>query len=107
MLEVCESDFSKNLAQINTEEDMAAAEYEKTTQENKMTKTQKDQDVKYKTAEFKGLDKEVAEMSSDLDGLQTELAAVLEYREKLDAQCIAKPETYEERKARRTAEING
>merc|ERR1719235_778276 len=51
MLEVAESDFSKELAAINLEEDQAAEAYEKTTQENKMTKLQKDQDEKYKTAE--------------------------------------------------------
>merc|ERR1719217_1481721 len=72
-----------------------------------MTKTQKDQDVKYKAAEAKGLDKTVAELSNDLSGVQTELAAVLEYGEKLTEQCVAKPETYEERKARRDAEIKG
>merc|ERR1719217_607109 len=72
-----------------------------------MTKTQKDQDVKYKAAEAKGLDKTVAELSNDLSGVQTELEAVLEYGEKLADQCIAKPETYEDRKARRDAEIKG
>merc|ERR1719502_177866 len=107
MLEVAESDFSKNLAQITTEEDMAQAEYEKVSQENKMTKTMKEQDAKYSAAEAKSLDKTIAELSSDLAGEQTELEAVIEYGSKLDAQCIAKPETYEERKARREAEING
>merc|ERR1719265_2644329 len=89
------------------EEEQAAEVYEKTTEENKMTKIQKDQDEKYKTAEYKGLDKEVAELSSDLDGIQTELTAVLEYGEKLTDQCVAKPDTYEDRKARRDAEIKG
>merc|ERR1719359_1901929 len=37
----------------------------------------------------------------------TELTAVLEYYEKLKDRCIAKPETYEERKRRREAEIAG
>merc|ERR1740123_650282 len=60
MLEVCESDFSKNLASETTEEDDAAAAYEKKTQENKVTKTTKDQDVKYSTQEFQTLDKEIA-----------------------------------------------
>merc|ERR1719420_2084538 len=40
MLEVAEADFSKNLAQVNMEEMQAEATYEKTTQENKLTKMQ-------------------------------------------------------------------
>jgi len=107
MLEVIESDFSKNLAQVEEEEATAQEEYDKQTQENKVTKTVKEQDVKYKTKEFTGLDKEIAELSGDRDGAQTELDAVLEYDEKIKDQCIAKPEPYEERKRRREAEIAG
>merc|ERR1719335_263079 len=107
MLEVIESDFTKNLAQIETEEATAASEYEKMTQENKVTKATKEQDVKYKTKEHTSLDKEVAELTADRTSAETELDAVLEYDAKIKAQCIAKPETYEERKKRREAEIAG
>jgi hypothetical protein len=107
MLEVAESDFAKNLAEEQQEEDAAQAEYEKTTQENKVTKASKEQDVKYKTKEFKALDKSVTELSSDRDGMNTELDAVLEYYDKIKEKCIAKPEPYEERKKRREAEIAG
>merc|ERR1719191_1938329 len=107
MLEVAESDFSKNLAQANMEEEDAQATYDKQTTENKQTKTMKTQDAKYKAAEAKSLDKTVSELSSDLGEKQTELTAVLEYRTKLDEKCVKKPETYEERKARREAEIKG
>merc|ERR1719164_354443 len=88
-------------------EEEAQAEYDKVSQENKITEATKDQDVKYKTKEAKSLDKAIAEHSSDKEGLQTELTAVLEYQEKINGMCIAKPESYEERKARREAEING
>mmetsp|Transcript_29933 Transcript_29933/g.69032 ORF Transcript_29933/g.69032 Transcript_29933/m.69032 type:complete len:704 (+) Transcript_29933:89-2200(+) len=107
ILEVIASDFTKSLAQATLAEESAETEYDKTTQENKITKATKDQDVKYKTQEAAGLDKAVAEHSTDREGLQTELSAVLEYSEKLVDECVAKPETYEERKARRAAEING
>ena len=53
------------------------------------------------------MDKAIAEYSSDKAGLMTELSAVNEYQEKIDSTCIAVPETYEERKARREAEITG
>jgi len=107
MLEVCESDFSENLAKVETEEADAAEEYEKVTQANKITKTTKDQEVKYKTQEFKTLDKEITELTGDKDTTTTELDAVLEYYGKLSDRCVAKPESYEDRKARRAAEISG
>merc|ERR1712217_992109 len=107
ILEVVESDFAKNLAQSTTEEDDAEAQYQKVTQENKVTKTMKDQDVKNKTQEFTGLDKNIAAMSADRETADTELSAVMDYYGKVKDRCIAKPETYEQRKARREAEIAG
>jgi len=107
MLEVVESDFSKNLATEEAEEADSAAVYDKTTQENKVTKTLKNQDVKYKTQEFKSLDKNIADLSSDKGTASTELAAVNEYFSKLKDRCVAKPESYSDRRARREAEISG
>jgi len=107
ILEVVESDFATNLAKIETEEADAQADYDKGTQENKVEKATKEQDVKYKTQEFVSLDKEVAELSSDRESASTELSAVNEYYEKVKERCVAKPETYEERKRRREAEIAG
>jgi len=107
ILEVCESDFATNLAKEESEEADAAEAYEKTTQENKVSTTLKTQDSKYKTKEAAGLDKEIAELSSDRDTSNSELAAVMDYYGKIKERCVAKPETYEERKARRTAEIEG
>merc|ERR1719240_21829 len=107
MLEVIESDFSKGLAEMISAEDTAQADYERITKENEIAKTTKEQDVKYKTKSAKSLDKSVAELSGDRDGLQTELDAVLEYDAKIKEQCIAKPEPYEERAKKRAAEIEG
>merc|ERR1719506_830262 len=107
ILEVVESDFAKNLATEETEEADAVATYEKTTQENKLSTTMKSQDAKYKTKEFKSLDKSISDLSGDKDTTSTELGAVLDYYGKLKERCIAKPESYEDRKARREAEIQG
>merc|ERR1719148_137093 len=107
ILEVCEADFAKNLAAEETQEANAIAVYEKTTQENKLSKTMKSQDVKYKTKEFKGLDKSISDLSGDKDTTSTELGAVLDYYAKLKSRCIAKPESYEERKSRRESEVKG
>merc|ERR1719454_1561298 len=65
ILEVVESDFTKNLAAEETQEEDAVATYEKVTQENKVATTEKSQGVKYKTQEFVGLDKAVADMTGE------------------------------------------
>merc|ERR1719418_427008 len=107
ILEVVESDFATNLAKEETEEADAQAEYEKVSQENAVTKTLKESDVKYKAQESKSLDTTVAEYSSDRETANTELSAVLDFYGKIKERCIAKPETYSERRRRREAEIQG
>ena len=107
ILEVVQSDFTKNLADEEMQESDAISLYEKTTQDNKLASTMKSQDAKYKTKEHKGLDRSISDLSGDRDTTTTELSAVLEYFAKIKDRCIAKPESYEERKARRTAEIQG
>jgi chromosome segregation ATPase len=107
ILEVVESDFADNLAKVETEESDAVATYDQLSQENKILTAEKSQDVKYKTQEYTTLDKAISEHSSDRQTENTELAAVMEYYGQLKDRCIAKPETYEERKGRREAEIEG
>jgi len=107
LLEVCEEDFASDLAKTEAEEASRAEAYEQNTQENKLLKTTSEQDVKYKSQEATSLDKTVSELSGDRSTTQTELDAVNEYYGQLRGECIAKPETYEERKRKREAEING
>merc|ERR1719270_3052024 len=107
ILEVVESDFATNLAKEEAEEADAQAAYEKVSQENAVTKTLKDQDVKYKTQEAESQDATVSEYSGDRETTSAELSAVLDYYGKIKDRCIAKPETYTERANRRQAEIAG
>jgi len=107
LLEVCESDMSKGLAEATATEESAAAEYKSTMEEMEMDKLTKTKDVEYKTKEHVALDKTVSEVSTDRQGLQDELDAVLEYLQKLEGRCVAKPESYEEKKKRREAELAG
>jgi len=107
ILEVVESDFAKSLSNEEMEEADSLSAYEKQTQENAITKTTKMQDVKYKTIEFISLDKEIAQWTKDRKSTQTELDAVNEYYAKVKDKCIAKPESYEERKKKRANEIAG
>jgi len=107
LLEVAESDLEKELAEVIATEEMAAADYEKETKENEIDKVTKEQDVKYKTKEADELDAAVAEATADKTGVQAELDPVLKYLATLEDRCIAKAETYEEKKAKREAEIAG
>jgi hypothetical protein len=107
LLEVCESDFSKELATAISDEESAEAEYVTVTKANEIEKASKDQDVKYKSQESTGLDKSVADTSSDRENVETEIAAVSEYWDKLKDECIEKAEPYAEKVARRDAEIAG
>jgi hypothetical protein len=106
-LEVVESDFAKSLATEETAEADAQAEYEKTTKTNKDTKNIRELDVQFKTRELKALAKTEGDLSGDRGTTGAELDAVLEYSDKLKERCIGKAETYETRKSRREAELQG
>merc|ERR1719162_171083 len=107
LLEVVESDFSKSLAELTSSEEAAVNAYEQQTKENEIEKATKDQDVRYKTKESKHLDKNAGELNSDRSTVQAELDATTEYLSKLEGRCVAKAETYGERKASHEAEIAG
>jgi len=107
LLEVCESDFTKGLAEMVATERTAVAEYTQLSQANDIEKATKTQDEKYKTKESKGLDKSTSETNSDKATAQQELDAVLEYYKGLKGRCVAKAETHAERVARRESEIAG
>lgn len=107
LLEVVESDFSKDLAEIMSAESMAAAAYDRQTKDNQIEKTTKTKDVEHKAKESSYLDKEAGELSADREGVEAELSAVLKYLAKIEEECIAKAETYAERKRRFDKEIAG
>merc|ERR1711972_432059 len=107
LLEVVESDFAKGLSEMVATEESAQSTYETETKDNEIEKTQKEQDVAYRTKESTGLDKAIAETKSDRSGVQTELDAINEYLATLKKECISEAETYAERKARFEAELSG
>jgi len=107
MLEVVESDFSKGIAEMTSSEESATAEYTAATNENNIAKTTKEQDVKFKTAEYVGYEKTISDIQSDKSGVNSELDAVLEYFSSLKKDCIAAPSSYEDRKKRRDDEVAG
>jgi chromosome segregation ATPase len=107
MLEVAESDFGKLLAEARDVEESSAGEYEQSSEDNKIATQTKKQDVEYKNKEILELQHALSEHGNDREGEQEELDSVLEYLSKLNDQCVAKPEPYEERKRRREQEIEG
>mmetsp|Transcript_16020 Transcript_16020/g.29576 ORF Transcript_16020/g.29576 Transcript_16020/m.29576 type:complete len:689 (-) Transcript_16020:48-2114(-) len=107
LLEIAESDASKALVAMEEKEETEASEYEKLVKQIQETQASKEQDVKYKTKVAASLAKAASDMSGDLDGKQSELDATLEFLAGLTKECAGKVDSYEERKARREAEIEG
>merc|ERR1719484_30751 len=107
MLEVIESDFTKSLADGSAAEAMAVEAYEKLTMDNKIATTEKSTAVEYKTKDKKETEARLEGLKEDKNSAEKEYAAIMEYWEKLQPMCIAKPEPYAERKRRREAEIAG
>ena len=79
VLEVVQSDFSKDLVTIESTEEEAQSNYETQTYENDVEKAMLQHDEKCKTKESAALDKAVAETSSDRATVQAELNVVKEY----------------------------
>merc|ERR1719460_991912 len=65
VLEVAESDFTRLLAETETEEDAAADAYAKQTEENKVSKATKEADAKAKQSEIKSLTVELGHAKED------------------------------------------
>ncbi|CAE7224685.1 unnamed protein product [Symbiodinium microadriaticum] len=112
MLEVVESDFAKNLAEMRVAEATAQEDFKKDMQDLELEKARKEQDVKYKAQEAKRLDVELQEFRSDSDNVQTELSAIEEFNSGLQVQEVATSfssvySSIQERRAKRQAEIEG
>jgi chromosome segregation ATPase len=105
MLETVESEFSTSLAQMTAVEDAAVAEYNEAVKTFETGKIVKEKGIKYKTKEYMGLDKAVADETSDREGVQNELDANSDALSKLQSMCVGKAESYSERVARREAEM--
>merc|ERR1719456_1182010 len=86
---------------------MAAAAYEKQTKENGISKATKETDAKAKESEIKSLTVQLGHSKEDHASTSTELDAVLAYIDKLKPQCEEESMSYEEKKAKREAEIEG
>jgi len=107
VLEVAESDFTRLYAETETEEDSAAAAYDKLSKENAVSKATKEADAKGKESEIKSLTVQLDQHTEDHSTTSDELDAVNAYIDKLKPQCESKVMSYAEKKAAREAEIDG
>merc|ERR550537_1053489 len=105
MLEVIQSDFTRLETETTSAEDAAAKEYTTFMRDSSQDKAVKETSVKHKSGAKTEAESDLANAKKDLKGTQEELDAALEYYEKLKPSCVAEPESYEERVARRKEEI--
>jgi hypothetical protein len=105
MLEVIASDFARLESDTSTAEDSAADEYKTFTSDSAVDRaaTAQDSDNKQKLKTRK--EGELTSTNKDLKGSQSELDAALAYYDKLKPTCVDAGLSYEERVARREAEI--
>merc|ERR1719386_687814 len=107
VLEMSEEDFTTLLAETEATEDEAAKAYATLTDENKISKATKETEAKGKASEVKSLTVQLGHSKEDHASVSKELDAVNAYVDKLRPQCEEKAMSYEEKKARREAEIAG
>jgi hypothetical protein len=107
ILEVAEEDFTRLFAETEESEKQAAESYEKLLTDNKVAKATKQAELKGKATEIKSLEVALSQAKEDHTSVGEELDAVLAYIDKLKPQCETKAMSYEEKVARRNAEIEG
>lgn len=107
VLTEAESDFQKSLAEAEATETEAVEAFEALIQANKVSKAEKEASVKAKESEMKSIEVALTHHEEDYTTTSGELDAVIDYMKKLKDQCTSKAMTYEERKAKREAEIAG
>merc|ERR1719235_2435500 len=105
LMEVCQSDFEKLLAETEASEADAARVFDEFKADSAQDKAVKETDSKHKVAEKSTKESDKATAMKDLRITQEELTAALQYYEKLKPDCEVKAPTYEEKKAAREAEI--
>jgi len=107
ILEMAQEDFTNLLAESEATEDEAAKAFKTLSDENKISKATKEAESKGKASEVKSLTVQLGHSQEDHASVSKELDAVNAYIDKLKPQCEEKAMSYEEKKAKREAEIAG
>jgi len=107
ILEMAEGDFTKLVAEGQTQENQAVEAFRKLAEEDEFAKTIKMKEVGGLQSEIKSLEVQLNHYNEDHATAASEFDAVMDYMAKLRPECESKTMSYEERKARRDAEIEG
>merc|ERR1719377_264603 len=107
ILETMGEEFRKTVKEARADEREAQKAYDTLMQENKVSKSSKEAEIKGAESEIKSLTVSLHDNGEDKKMTEKEKAAVEEYVEKLKPQCEGRVVPYAERKAKREAEING
>jgi len=105
LLEVAESDFSKELAEATAAEEAAQKEFEQMVEDARLEKATKQNDVKNKKSEKLRVDNLVSEGQVDVSEAQKDVSAAEGYMDKLKASCTSKVPSFEQRQQRRQQEL--
>lgn len=107
ILEMAAEDFTRTYTEIETEESERVKAFKDLSDENKVSKAEKQAEAKGHASTVKSLSVALENNGQDHSMVSKELDAVLSYLDKLKPQCESKAMSYAEKKARREAEIEG
>merc|ERR550514_2315303 len=105
MLEVIQTDFSRLESETTAGEAEAEDVFFKYSSDSATNKAVKETDVKHKTSKKQETESALAEAKTDLAATNEELAAAMDYYEKLKPSCVDSGISYEDRVARRKEEV--
>jgi len=107
ILETMGEEFRKTVKENQGTEREALKAFEKLMNENKVTLATKEAEIKGAESQIKALDVSIHDNGEDLKMANKEKGAIEDYIAKLKPQCEGRVVPYEERKAKRDAEIAG
>merc|ERR1719450_513954 len=105
MIEVIESDFARLESDTTAAEGEAQTEDDEFMTDSATDKAQKSADIDHKTSAKQNNEQTLEEKKTDYDTTSKELSAALEVYEKLKPSCVDAGVSFEDRVARRKAEI--
>jgi prefoldin subunit 5 len=105
MLEVIQTDFARLESETSASELQAASEYKTFMNDTELDTAVKQTDIEHKNSLIARKNAALVEANTDLKTTQGELSAANDYYDKLKPSCVDSGITYEERVARREAEI--